>query len=274
MISRIWTISKFTFKEAISRKVFVTFFGISTFILLLFAVLFISADLSEFIPADAVKVNSMPGIKEGIVYGLRLILINPLFGGGLFLSIFASSSFIPKMLEKGSVEIILSKPVPRSELIIGKFAGVTLMVFVNVAYFVSVLYIMIGLKFASWDLSLLNVIFTITLTFAVLYSLIILIGIVAQSSLLAMMLSYLIFFVISPILSLRDTLGFLSENSFWEFVMDILYYILPRTSELGSLTTLISGGGEINDYGVLIHSAIFLILSLLLSIIIFNKKDY
>ncbi len=274
MISRIWTISKFTFKEAISRKVFVTFFGISTFILLLFTILFISTDLNSLIPADAFKVNSTPGIKEGIVYGLRLILINPLFGGGLFLSIFASASFIPKMLEKGSVEILLSKPIPRSEIIIGKFLGVTLMVFVNIAYFVFALYVMIGLKFASWDISLLSVIFTITLTFAVLYSLIILIGILTKSSLFAMMLTYLIFFVISPVLALRETLGFLSDNSFWKFVTDLLYYILPRTSELGSLTTLISGGGEINDYSVLIHSALFLILSLFLSIIIFNKKDY
>ncbi len=270
----IYILSKYTFKEALARKVFLTFFGISTFILLLFIVLFASVDMSAFIPADALGMNSQWGLKDGIVSGLKLLLINPLYGGGLFLSIFAASSFIPVMLEKGSIEILLSKPVSRAQIIIGKFLGVTFMVFMNITYFVSILTILIGIKFQVWDFFFFSTIFTITLAFAVLYSLIILIGIITKTSLPAMILSYLIFFILSPVLNARDAFNFSQTNSFLSTLGDILYYITPRTSELGSLTLLISGGGVIEDFSVIIHSLIYIILMLLFSIIIFNKKDY
>lgn len=273
-MENILTISKFTVREALSRKIIVTFFAISTFVIIVFGLLFalISFEsLSEMVNA---RDRDPISIAEEIVKGLKLFVVTPLFGGGLFLSIFSASSFIPNMLEKGAVDLIISKPISRQQIILGKYLGGLLIVFINIAYLIVSIWLLIGFKFNIWELSFLYSIFTITFTFGSLYSLIILIGILTQSSMLAMMLSYLIFFVLSPILSVRDTISAFVNSSIMETIMDVLYYIIPKTSELGSLTTEIAMGYGILEYQPILTTFAFLVLVLYISIIIFSKKDY
>lgn len=273
-MENIFTISNFTIREALSRKIFITFFAISTFVIIIFGLLFALVsfeDLSGMVNANG---GNPISIADEIVKGLKLFVVAPLFGGGLFLSIFSAASFIPNMLEKGSVDLIVSKPISRSQIILGKFLGGTLIVLINIAYLIVALWFLIGLKFGIWNLDILYSILTITFTFGSLYSLIILVGILTQSSVLAMMLSYIIFFVLSPILTARDAISAFIDNKFMEYFMDVLYYIIPKTSELGKLTTEIALGYGIDEYQPIISTFIFLVLVLYLSIIIFSKKDY
>ena len=273
-MNNILTISNFTIREALSRKIIVTFFAISTFVILIFGLVFALVpfeDLSGMVNANG---KDPINIAQEIVKGLKLFVVAPLFGGGLFLSIFSAASFIPNMLEKGAVDLILSKPISRAQIILGKFLGGTLIVFINIAYLIISIWLMIIIKFNIWDISFLYSIFTITFTFASLYALIILIGILTQSSVLAMMLSYIIFFVLSPILVARDTISIFLDSKIAETIMDVLYYVIPKTSELGSLTTEIAIGYGIDDFQPILTTLAFTILVLYGSIIIFSKKDY
>lgn len=273
-MNNILAISNLTVREALSRKIIVTFFAISTFVIIIFALLFSLVpfeDLSGMVNANGKDPINIAG---EIVKGLKLFVVAPLFGGGLFLSIFSASSFIPNALEKGAADLLISKPISRAQIILGKFLGGVIIVFVNIAYLIVALWILIGLKFNIWDLSFLHTIFFITFAFAALYSLIIFVGILTQSSILAMMLSYIIFFVLSPILTARDTISSFLNSKIMEVVMDVLYYIIPKTSEIGSLTTEIALGYGIDEYQPLITTFLFLVLVLYISIIIFSKKDY
>ena len=273
-MENILTISNFTIREALSRKIFITFFAISTFVIIIFGLLFALVpfeDLSGMVNANG---SDPLSVADEIVKGLKLFVVAPLFGGGLFLSIFSAASFIPNMLEKGSVDLIVSKPISRAQIVLGKFLGGTLIVLINIAYLIITLWFLIGLKFGIWNPDILYSIFTITFTFGSLYSLIILVGILTQSSVLAMMLSYIIFFVLSPILTARDAISAFIDSKFMEYLMDVLYYIIPKTSELGTLTTEIALGYGIDEYQPIISTFIFLVLVLYLSIIIFSKKDY
>jgi hypothetical protein len=89
-----------------------------------------------------------------------------------------------------------------------------------------------------------------------------------------MMLSYLIFFVLSPVLTARDAIGSFLDSKIAEYIMDILYYIIPKTSELGTLTTELAIGYGIDEYQPILSTFAFTLLVLYMSIIIFNKKDY
>lgn len=273
-MNNIIEITKQTIREAFARKIFIMFAGVSSLVLILFAITFAAVGMDDLSGSIQVQSNRDTGIMYEVVGAIKLFIVVPLFGGGLFLSIFSASSFIPNMLEKGNIDVLLSKPISRSQIIFGKFIGGTGVVFVNIAYLVLGIWLLIGLKFSVWDASFLLSIFTITFAFAVLYSLIILIGIISQSSILAMMLSYLIFFILSPILDIRDKIMMLSDSKVLEIVLVGFYYIVPKTSELGTITSNIAVGGGIYDYQPIFTSAVFLILSLALSIIIFSKKDY
>jgi ABC-type transport system involved in multi-copper enzyme maturation permease subunit len=211
---------------------------------------------------------------EDLFHFIKMGLVIPLYGGGLFLAIFSASGLIPSMLEKGTAELIISKPISRPELILGRFFGGILMVLLNIAYLIFFLWILFGIKFGLWEPDFLLTIFTITYAFATLYSLIILIGILTRSSIFAMMISYLIFFVLSPLLAARDTITLFAKSDAFSFILDILYYIIPQTSDLGELTTDLAAGGGMGNAGSFYISAVFIILTLGLSIFIFNKKDY
>jgi ABC-2 type transport system permease protein len=205
-MKNILIITKITLREAFSRKIFIAFAGISTFVLLLFTILSITISLDDF--GDAFKVQGEAvRISENIAEILKLIIVTPLFGGGLFLSIFSASSFIPHMLEKGNIDLLLSKPISRAQLILGKFLGGNLVVLLNIAYLVTGIWLLIGLKFGEWAPSFFLTILSISFAFATIYALIILIGILSRSSVLAMMISYLIFFILSPVLSNRDPIS-------------------------------------------------------------------
>lgn len=274
-MKNIITITSYTFREALSRKIFLTFFGISTLVLFVIGLVFATVSIDDLMPVVSVNgQNQFVGMLEEIAVFFKMLIVVPLYGGGLFLAIFSVSSFIPNMLEKGSIDLLLSKPVSRSQIILGKFFGGSLMVLVNVAYLVIGIWLLIGLKFGVWEPGLIATILSITFTFMVLYSMIILVGILTRSSVLAMMLSYLIFFIFSPLLYAREKIFMLFDNKLVEYIIDALYYILPKTQELGTTTGSIARGDGISDFQPIITSFLFLILNLFLSIFTFSKKDY
>ena len=99
----IFVIAKNTFREAIRDKILYAILG--------FAALFILSSLfiAQLARGDIVPVKS---------FGLAGIYIF-----GLIAAIFLGSSIIYREIERRTLYFILSKPVSRSHIIIGKFAG-------------------------------------------------------------------------------------------------------------------------------------------------------
>ncbi len=266
--------TKLTVQEAFTRKIFIFFFGVSVFILLLMSIIFLSADLEQMLPVLSISKSNGIDLVAELVRAIKMIIIAPLYGIGLFLSVFSVSSFIPNMLEKGNIELLLSNPVSRAQILLGKFFGGVLVVFINLLFLIAGIWVLTGLKFGIWEASILYAVLTITFTFAVLYGLIILLGILSRSSVLAMMVTYLIFLIVSPLLAGREKLALLIKNETVKGLLDVLYYVFPKTSEMGNITMLASTGGVVENFQPVITSFLFMILTLYISIIIFNKKDY
>ncbi|MBU0473497.1 MAG: ABC transporter permease [Bacteroidetes bacterium] len=271
-MKNIYTISLLTFREALSKKIFLFFFSVSTFVILVFALLF------GFVSAESFSggfVNaSTTSFDNSIANGIKMFIIYPLYAGGLFLSIFSVAGFIPTLLEKGNIDLILSKPVSRPQVILGKFFGGTFMVFSNIFYAIFMLWILIGIKFSVWEANFLLSAFTITLAFASIYSIIILVGILSKSSTFSLVISYMIFFIFSPILSSRDTIFAFIDSGFWKTLFEMLYYIIPQTSDLSTITTSFAVGNSVENFDSIIFSIVYIILILLGAIFIFRKKDY
>lgn len=281
-MKNIWLLTKYTIREALSKKIFLAFTGVSTFVLLIFAGLFVFLGLDDFLPMIKQDGQEMDIIGE-IVNVFKSIVVVPLFGGGIFLSVFAVSSFIPSLLEKGNVDLFLSKPISRPQIILGKFFGGVIIVFANIFYLVLGLYLLLGLKFGNWDLHVFYAVILTTFTFASLYAMIIFIGILTRSSVLAMMLTYVIFFILSPMLVAREEIYILLDNSFFEFLIEAFYYVLPKTTELGRMTfelaeqgskIFLPDGSEGFQLQPVLTTFGFMILSLAGSIFTFNKNDY
>ena len=112
-----------TFRESLSRKIFWGFFGCSTVLMLLF-LLVLNIDIVEGGVA-AVKIfgqdfNGGQGVEIGAVVNAVLGGVAVfLFTAGLFFAVFASAGLIPTVFEPGRIELLLSKPVSRTHLLLG-----------------------------------------------------------------------------------------------------------------------------------------------------------
>ena len=273
-MKNIFTISYYTIREALSRKIFIFLLAIATLVLVISGLIFIFTSLNSLVNIDGGAIEIPEIVVTQVAQSLKVTILMPLYLGGIFLAIFSTSSFIPDMLEKGTVDSILSKPISRAQIIIGKFFGGTAIVFITIAYLVLGLWTLIGLKFSVWEPEFLITIISVTFSFAVIYAFIILIGVLTRSSIFSIILSYLIILALSPLLLNREAIYMLLDNQWIEYLLDGLYYIIPKTSELASITANLAAGGSIDSYQPIISSFLFMILSLGLSIFIFNKKDY
>ncbi len=57
-------------------------------------------------------------------------------------------------------------------------------------------------------------------------------------------------------------------------IVEIFYYIIPKTAELGAISIGFAAGEEIQNYQPIISSFFFMVGMLVVSIIVFNRKDY
>jgi ABC-2 type transport system permease protein len=264
----------YTLREALARKVFLFFLGLSALVILLTAVI-------VNVIGDAAIINSFNSEEKAVVIkeiatSLQLMIITPLTSLCILLAIFSSASFVPVMLEKGNIDLLLSKPVSRTQLLTGKYFGGLLVVLINVAFLIIGVWLVISLRFSYFDFSFLSIIISITFTFAVLYSLIVLFGVITQSSVLGMMTAYFIFLILSPLLYVGKTQfkNFLGSDLL-KSLIDFFYYIIPKTSELmGPVTINLASGKGVVDYQPILTSLAFLVLVFGYGIFLFNKKDF
>jgi ABC-2 type transport system permease protein len=272
-MKNIWIMTWFTLREAFARKVFISFAVISVVVIILTAVIFGTIDTDSIIGSlaqqDAMGIGDLLG-------ALVLMIISPLSSLALLLAIFTSSSFVPVMLEKGNIDLLLSKPVSRAQMLTGKYLGGILVVLLNIAFLVIGVWLIISIKFAYWNFTFLWLIATITFTFAVLYALIVLLGVATKSSIPGMMTAYFIFIILSPLLSLaKNELRIIFESDFLKSVIDGLYYVVPKTAELmGQINMDLAAGRGIDDFQPVITSFLFLILAFGYSLFLFQKKDF
>ena len=138
------------------------------------------------------------------------------------------------------------------------------------------MWLIISIKFGYWDSSFLTLAVMITFAFAVLYALILFFGVLTKSSILGMMVAYLIFLIFSPLMLLyKEKLNEFVSGELIKALLDGLYFIIPQTAELMgiSLIDLAMGKGIVNFQPVL-TSFLFLILFIVFSLFLFRRKDF
>jgi ABC-type transport system involved in multi-copper enzyme maturation permease subunit len=273
-MKNIWILTIYTLKEAFARKVFI-FFAIISFLLLIIMALIFSLVDTDSIIASFNLIEDKIDLSKAVT-ALELMFISPLAHLGLLLAIFSCSSFLPNMLESGNIDLLISKPVSRSQLIWGKYFGGLLVVLLNISFLIIGVWLIISIKFSYWDLSLLWLIPIITFTFVVLYGLIILLGVITKSSIIGMMSAYFILIILSPLLSgFKNNFNLMVKSEFLKTLIDGLYYIVPKTSELmGTISINLAAGNGIENFQPVISSFLFLILVMFLSLFLFERKDF
>lgn len=271
---KLLAIIEYTFREGLARKTIIGFFVISTFFLLLalLGAVFMPSTIEIGDPKTGQETVNIMSNQE-FMRGVQAFLTGFINFAALVLSIFATASILPNTMEKGSIDLLLSKPVSRDEILFGKFIGSLLIVIMNVAYYILGMWLIFGIRTGFWNTGFLAVTLSITFTFLVLYTPMMVIGITSRSSALTIILLYIYLFLVSPILEARKAIADLAQNDTVRHVLDVIYYPLPKPDALGELSRDLVIAQPI-DWMPVWTSALFAVAMYAVAVVIFRRKDF
>jgi ABC-type transport system involved in multi-copper enzyme maturation permease subunit len=263
-----------TFQEASARWLFWGLFGLST-VLIAFFLFILKIDVVQ----GAVSLLGIQQTERHFYDVERLVRISYsrvaifLYIWGTFLAVFASAGLIPSVLEPGRIGLLLSKPVGRTTLLLGRYAGTVLLVTANIVYLIASVWIIVGWKTGLWFPEFLLVIPFTVFIFAVLLCVVTLIGVAFESASVAVMVAVALMLV-SGILAQRKVMIRLLDSQWSRDLWTGAYWALPKIWEIGrAMMDLISD--RHGDWVAPVWtSAAFGIATLLWALHIFRKRDY
>ena len=185
-----------TFREAFARRIFWGFFGCCT-ALLLFLMFIMRVDVVQgAIATVTIFGRNTPGTDvQQLVHQTQAVIAMILYFAGMALAVFASAGLVSAVFEPGRIELLLSKPVTRTHLLLGRYAGNVLVVSANILYLVVGSWIIFGVKTAVWGSGFLISSFCTIFIFSVLLAVIVLVGVLWDSAAVAIMATFAIMII-------------------------------------------------------------------------------
>jgi ABC-2 type transport system permease protein len=264
-----------TFREAFARKIFWGLFGLSTLMILFFLFL-LKIDLVEGAMATVSlfgrstnRSTDVDRLVRGVYGGIATFL----YTWGMFLAVFASAGLIPSVLEPGRIELLLSKPVSRTHILLGRYCGNVLVVSCNVIFLVLGVWTILGVKTGIWSKTFLISIATSIFIFAVLLSVVVLIGVIFESPALATMITVGLM-IMSPILAQTSTMLRLLSSEWSRQIWRTLYYVFPKVYDLGKMTLDAIQSQTFEGYMPIWTSALFGVVMLSAALAVFARRDF
>lgn len=221
---------------------------------------------SPVLPADQIA-TFVRQMQAGLAGGL--------FTGIMLFGVFATAGIIPEMLERGTVDLYLSKPVGRAELLLGKYSGGVVAIGLNIIYFLAGAWLVSGLRTGIWDTTLVTASLVMLFMFAVLFTLVVFAGVWTRSTATTIILVYLFLFIIEgPLLHSREqTLYLISENVVYRTALDGLYYLFPQISGMQAGGRDLILGLEV-DWKPFLQSALSGGAFLAGAAVLFKRRDF
>jgi ABC-2 type transport system permease protein len=267
------------FREAAARWTLIAYFAVSSLFILIFA-LAVNLDIVNGALAGAklfgqsVEIGERSVDIDKLVLGFESGFSGFLYLVGTFLALFATAHLVPRLQEKGTIDLYLSRPVGRVPLLLSRYAGGLLLAAANLVYLIGSMWAIV-----VWKTRVLAggvILFTIAALLAFAF----LVGVVTSSTGVSLMATYAVFFF-AAVLSAHDRIAAAVSTELAARIVNGLYWILPKTAELGQATVAMVAGGaapaplaDINHLAIYGSTAAFAVASLSIASWLFSRKDF
>ena len=254
-MSKIQAIAMNTFKEAVRDRIL--------YAILVFAI--------AMIGSTVILATIGAGGGEKIVRDLGLGFIS-IFG--VFIAVFIGIGLVHKEIDRRTIYTIISKPIHRFQFILGKYLGLCLTLFVNVAIMTGAL---IGLIFAAeglWDFRLAAASGMILLELMLITGVAVLFSAFSTPALSAIFT--LSFFVIGRLLNDLRLFGERYAGPLAREVIRGLYYLLPNLGRFNISAEVVHGLplGEVISAMTVLYGLLYIVTLLSLTVLIFQRRDF
>lgn len=231
-------------------------------------------------------------LSPAVLVSLLEALLASVIAGwvGIIFSVVVTASFVPDMLQKGRVDLILSKPISRAGLLVYKYLGGLLYVFFNALYLVGGCWLALAVRSNHWNASFLWSVPVLTLFFAILYSFSVWVGVLTRSPISAVAATLGLWFASFGIGWARGKAAEGGWPPWAAWTVDAIYYVLPKTSDLDAINGYLIARGnlgaeetaalptlpvmELDWTLIFVSSGAFLVFFLAMSCLSFSRRDY
>lgn len=268
-----------TLKETISKKVLLTLFILATIfvLLILFAVNVEIGGVDSKVLLDffGQSMGSGKGSKfsaEEILGYIQIGIGIAVFFISIFFSLFATAGIFPNFLKKGSVDLILTKPLSRDRIFIERFLGAVTIVGLNIFYTVIFSWIVLSMKFSIWNIRFLLAGIVIFIFFCILFCVLSLVAVLTKNTVISLLIVYFTIFILSPVLAALQKVSIINDT-FYSSIIKYLHMILPKVSETTVLIKNIIMSEDLSA-APLLSSALTAFIAFLMALFIFKRTDF
>ena len=267
-MSAISKIAVHVFRDSVRDKVLYN--------LVLFAVLLISA--SYFI--GQLSAGQDLKIIKDLALGATSVF-------GLFIAVFIGIGLVAKEVERRSIYTILSKPVRRHELVLGKYVGLVLTLAINVAIMVAAMYAVLG--YMSWieteefkrsweapamDPALLKAVFLIFVQLMLVTAMAVFFS-TFSSPMLSAVLTFGLYVVGHFNADLRNFQDVV-DSAPAVYLARALYYVLPNLAPFDVKAAVVHAQPVTFEYMALTtgYGLLYIAALLVLAVLVFTRRDF
>ena len=272
-------------REAAARWTLVAYFFLSSLFILIFASA-VNLDIVNGALAGAKlfgKQVEMSGNEisiEKLVLGFESGFAGILYFLCTFLAIFATAHLVPRMQEKGTIDLYLSRPVSRLKLILSRYLAGLILAGTNVFYLIGSIWLIV-----MWKTHVVHPRFfvagaMILFVIATLLAFAFLVGVITSSTAVSIMTSYGLFFFALMLVG-HDRIAAAVSKEWQATLINTLYWIIPKTAEIGgAVVAYVSGNAVPEKISALltpmpfITTAAFGLISLALACWVFQRKEF
>ncbi|MGE5347217.1 MAG: ABC transporter permease [Acidithiobacillales bacterium] len=273
------------FREAAARWTLVAYFALSTLFILIFASA-VNLDIVNGALAGArifgrsVRIGPADVDLDRLVLGFEAGFSGFLYVVGTFLAIFATAHLVPRLQEKGTIDLYLSRPVGRVPLILSRYVAGLLLAAANVVYLIGSVWLIVVVKTRVVHPRFLLAGAIVLFGIAALLAFAFLVGVVTSSTGVSIMATFGLFFL-GAILVAHAKIEAAVSAEWAAQTVRALYWILPKTAELGrAVVALVLGTvgppriREGLTLAPFVTTGLFGAASLSLAAWLFRRKDF
>ena len=273
-----WALIVDTWREAFARYTLIGFVAVSTLFLLVL-VFALNLDIVNGTLAagtlfgQALELHGRAPDVTQVVSGGLAAFAGMTYALGIFLAVFTTGSQVPHLMRRGTVDLYLTRPLSRTHVLLGRYLGAATLVLANLAFLCGGLYLVVSLKTGVWNARFLLAGVLIFVVFLSFLGFMFLVGVASGSTPLSIMLPYALYIISMP-LAAHDRIAAAMDSRFWARFVDGLYWVLPKTSELGKeMVELVLGRGSVSVV-LLLTTVGFGAACLALAVILFNRRNF
>ncbi len=211
------------------------------------------------------------------------------FGMLVLLSTFASA--VPEMVRKGSIDLVLARPIGRTRLLLFRYGAAVASVVALATVVFGACAAALWLRSGLFNVSFVACALTAAAAFAMLFPVALLLGVATRNTSLATLGSIGFWGLSSAVVQAREGMRMMGVASTrWLKVLDAVYWIAPKTRDLDHLNEFFLAhsnlspaaaaraaampGADVNAWYSCGTSALFAAIVLALTVWVFRRRDW